>query len=261
MARWKIAHFTDEQIDAGVANDLSPTTGDSVPNLLKYAYGVSPFEDASSLAPSMHLVDGALLLQYRQRSAATDLRFDVEISSDLRNWASGVGVLEEIAREGIETGVDLVTIRDSRLMTSSGQRFLRLRVTRQTTDTAGVGLADDWQIRYFGRLGVDPSDDSDGDSLSNRAEMTSGSDPRDCYDGHDLVVKPLLTPVGQLLPGGIMRVWVGRSDGRPLRSAEITFSILTGENVLVGESGATMEITVRTNSQGIAEVRLIGDAC
>jgi hypothetical protein len=261
MALWKAAHFTAAQLDAGAADDLSSATGDGVPNLLKYAYGLSPFDDASSLGPVLQLVDGSILLQYRQRSAAKDLRFDVEISSDLKNWTSGVGLWEEIAREQVGPGIDLVSIRELSTLSLSQPRFLRLNVTRQITDTTGVGLPDDWQIRHFGLLGVGPDGDPDGDSLSNRTEMLSASDPHDCYDGHDLVVKPLLTPAGQLLPGGVMRVWVGRSDGRPLRSAEVNFKILAGENMLIGDSGTTLEVTVRTNAQGIAEVRLAGGGC
>ena len=44
-------------------------------------------------------------------------------------------------------------------------------------DLDGSGLPDQWELYYFGHVGVDPNADPDGDGLSNLEEYQSGTDP------------------------------------------------------------------------------------
>ncbi len=44
-------------------------------------------------------------------------------------------------------------------------------------DTNGGGMADWWQVQYFGALGVNPSADTDGDGVSNLQEYRDGTTP------------------------------------------------------------------------------------
>lgn len=46
------------------------------------------------------------------------------------------------------------------------------------TDADGNGLADLWELVHFGRTGVDPNADDDGDGLTNLKEYRRWSDPR-----------------------------------------------------------------------------------
>ena len=46
-------------------------------------------------------------------------------------------------------------------------------------DTDNNGLPDDWEMRYFGHLGVNPGTDSDGDGVINLNEYLAFSDPTD----------------------------------------------------------------------------------
>ncbi|MBL9134489.1 MAG: hypothetical protein JNK85_01410 [Verrucomicrobiales bacterium] len=46
-------------------------------------------------------------------------------------------------------------------------------------DGDGNGLPDAWELRYFGRVGIEPNGDADGDGLSNREEYLLGSNPVD----------------------------------------------------------------------------------
>ena len=46
-------------------------------------------------------------------------------------------------------------------------------------DSDGNDLPDKWDLRYFGRLGVDPNADEDGDGMTNREEYVEGTDPCD----------------------------------------------------------------------------------
>ena len=44
-------------------------------------------------------------------------------------------------------------------------------------DADGNGINDDWEIQYFGRIGVAPTGDADGDEMSNLQEFVAGIDP------------------------------------------------------------------------------------
>jgi len=44
-------------------------------------------------------------------------------------------------------------------------------------DADGNGINDDWEVQYFGKIGVDPHADPDGDGCNNLCEFLSGTDP------------------------------------------------------------------------------------
>jgi hypothetical protein len=46
-------------------------------------------------------------------------------------------------------------------------------------DADANGLPDAWEQRFFGRTGIDPNADEDGDGLSNRQEFEAGTNPND----------------------------------------------------------------------------------
>jgi uncharacterized GH25 family protein len=73
-----------------------------------------------------------------------------------------------------------------------------------------------------------------------------------------LTVTPQLTPTGQLLPGGKLRVWVGRSDGVPLRNAQVTITVTdpNDPNILTDGTATFQTVTVQTDADGFAEINL-----
>lgn len=72
-------------------------------------------------------------------------------------------------------------------------------------DSDQNGLDDAWERLFFGRLGVDPDEDSDGDQFTNREEYEAGTNPRDA----------LSVPPGQ--PGSDRRIIASVSPGGQFR--------------------------------------------
>lgn len=72
----------------------------------------------------------------------------------------------------------------------------------------------------------------------------------------ELLVVPLLNSRLQLLPEGWLLVWVGRTDGTALANASVTIRVPDSGNALVNGSARTTEVTVQTDANGIARVRL-----
>ncbi len=79
------------------------------------------------------------------------------------------------------------------------------------------GLLKSWQLQYFGRLGVDPNADPDGDGMSNIAEMRAGTDPT--FAGSRLE----FVSVDTAADGGAQIAWSSQSGRiyRVLRSREL----------------------------------------
>jgi hypothetical protein len=63
------------------------------------------------------------------------------------------------------------------------------------------GLPVDWELSHFGRTGIDPSTDPDGDGMSNLAEYRAGTDPNDPNSVFRFIE---ITPV----QGGIRLGWL-----------------------------------------------------
>ncbi|MBI2517336.1 MAG: hypothetical protein HYV95_10525 [Opitutae bacterium] len=76
----------------------------------------------------------------------------------------------------------------------SGAQTKTLTINHQPpgpADTNHNGLPDAWEQQYFGRLGVDPLADADGDGRSNAQEYAAGSNPVDFYQGRALVLNAI----------------------------------------------------------------------
>jgi hypothetical protein len=71
-----------------------------------------------------------------------------------------------------------------------------------------------------------------------------------------LTVSPLLGPAGELMPGGKLWIWVGRSDGIPLSNVAVALRVPDREdgNALVASGGRTSQLTLHTDTNGLCLV-------
>ena len=93
---------------------------------------------------------------------------------------SGSTVLDPLASQTSHTLFIVVrdgaTVRYTKSFTV-GARGQVTRLDFGEIDTDGNGLLDDWEQRYFGATGQNPNTDPDQDTLNNRQEFQSGTDP------------------------------------------------------------------------------------
>jgi hypothetical protein len=181
LPSWKLQHFTTTQLADGTSDDSADPNKDGVPNLLAYAFGLTPFQNAAGFVPTPTIASNRLRLTYRQATAASDITYVPEVSGDLASWISGTTTL--VSTVPISAGLDSVTVADPVLFSSASRRFIRLRVTRINFDFAGDGLLDDWQLKHFGTLAIDsntsPGSDPEPDGFTNLEESTANTDPLD----------------------------------------------------------------------------------
>ena len=134
---WRVAKFGANANSPIAAPDADPD-GDGVANLLEYALGADPLSSASRNLPS--LVPGAYLtISFSRVTAASDLTYTVQVSSDLLTWLDGSTYsatsstpananTTEVSRAGI--GIETIVVRDNTPVAGTAQRSIRLRVTR-----------------------------------------------------------------------------------------------------------------------------------
>lgn len=126
---------------ASAALNADPN-GDGVINLMAYALGLNPTVPSANALPTAAIKNYAgipyLYMTFNRSSAATDLTYIVEASSDLANWttvaSSAAGATTTgpgFVSENSSAPMFLVEVRDTQAVntTNGARRFLRLRVT------------------------------------------------------------------------------------------------------------------------------------
>ncbi|HEY4301746.1 MAG TPA: LamG-like jellyroll fold domain-containing protein [Candidatus Didemnitutus sp.] len=199
--------------------------------------------------------------------------------SDDSGWGDGLGLLQQGARSmtlGAMTNqvgnfngqIAEVLIYNHALSDTERQQVEQALTARYLTssgpmDSDGNGLPDDWEMQYFGHLGVDPSADSDGDGVPNFSEYQLGSDPTDYFNGR--VPQILITGgdnqtgfAGQFNPLPLTVLVENSADTSPLANAPVAFTVDAGEGYLatsnLGGISGQATLTVRTDANGFAQV-------
>lgn len=133
----------------------------------------------------------------------------------------------------------------------------RITVRTAAEDLDGNGLPDDWERQNFGRTGVDPNDDPDGDGLTNMQEYLAGTHPRDFYNGVEPIHDVLYD--GHPGPDDQLAMIVRKPDGTPWPNAPVNFDITSGRrrvSVTKGGPDYQFSVVVRADANGLAQCYL-----
>jgi hypothetical protein len=129
---WRERNFTAAQLNNwSVSGDAANPSGDGIPNLMKYALGLTPNKTASSGLPVLGQVSVSgktyLTLTFTDQAALTDIAYTVQVSSDLQTWQSGTSYAVRTDNGTTNTAV----FRDLTAIGDTPRHFMRLSVTRQ----------------------------------------------------------------------------------------------------------------------------------
>jgi glucose/arabinose dehydrogenase len=137
---WELAHF----LVGEYINDGNDTDSDGIEDGIEYAWGFSPkaknpMTDGLSINYSGLAVNNPIQIRFRRDPQATDLTYELQISSDLGDWTTittsiggavptGTGYLSEQTISG-QSPFREVLVTDSAPV--AAKRFVRLKVSRQ----------------------------------------------------------------------------------------------------------------------------------
>jgi len=135
---WRHSKFTAaELIDPSISGESADAEGDHLPNLLEYAFNLEPksFDSTRGFSGRLELDPNGehLVVTFKRRKAPTDLLYQVQVTSDLVDWQTGAGVVQELlpAQDDGNGITETVRFRVINAVNQTGQRFVRLRVNRQ----------------------------------------------------------------------------------------------------------------------------------
>ncbi len=129
---WREQNFTAAQLtNSAISGDTATPAQDGVPNLLKYALGLSPLTPAapSSLPVLSTLASGGtnyLTLSFTQLQSLADITYTVQVSDDLKTWNSGATYAIRVDNGATNHAV----YQDLTPMGGAPRHFMRLMITR-----------------------------------------------------------------------------------------------------------------------------------
>ena len=135
FSEWITLFFSQEEIENGnMAQPKSDPDKDGYINLVEYAFNSSPLKQSqiSDFAEiSKILVDGNYYyaFSYDQRIDLKGLEIELEVSSDMKNWNSGVEYFKKISETfDAESGYVNKTFRSIETINSSSAQFFRIKI-------------------------------------------------------------------------------------------------------------------------------------
>ena len=135
FASWMDGLPDEERPPEGQRGPLDEPAGDGIPNVLKYALGLSPMTPGTRDLPIQEVrnleVDGEqadyLTLTFTRPNAVGDVDYEVEAGGDLAGWPDSAVLVDELTTDNGD-GTTTYTYRDLQPIEDSDRRFLRLSV-------------------------------------------------------------------------------------------------------------------------------------
>jgi hypothetical protein len=138
LVDWQTSNFTRSQLnDSTISGPLAVPQADGIPNLLKYAFDISPSAPASApdrtALPSvgMQTRNGLryLTLTYRKNVEADGIRFDLQKSPNLLPgcWTT---INSDVVLQSVPDAAGDVFVTDMLNVTGTDKAFIRLSVTQ-----------------------------------------------------------------------------------------------------------------------------------
>lgn len=135
FSEWITLFFSQEEIENGnMAQPKSDPDKDGYINLVEYAFNSSPLKQSqiSDFAEISKIsVDGNYYyaFSYDQRIDLKGLEIELEVSSDMKNWNSGVEYFKKISETfDAESGYVNKTFRSIETINSSSAQFFRIKI-------------------------------------------------------------------------------------------------------------------------------------
>jgi hypothetical protein len=134
-AEWVLRCFRRDALPEQIAPNADPDA-DGIPNAVEYALDLSPLHVDRSELPGGFVTAGPVsnadyhAVNYRRRVGASDLHYDVQVSTNLTNWVSSAtnSVTVEIQVKPLSDGMESVTARTLYAVTGYTNHFMRVRV-------------------------------------------------------------------------------------------------------------------------------------
>jgi hypothetical protein len=125
LPSWRMLHF-----GSASAADSADPDADGHSNLMEYALGTSPTAPSPKPVTQTivsHAGSNYLAISFPRRKHP-DLRYLVELSSDLQSWSADAVLAD--SPSSLNPDFEQVTFRDKQPASTSGNRFIRLRVVK-----------------------------------------------------------------------------------------------------------------------------------
>ena len=129
-AVWQSAHFTPEEIAAGLADAGQDPDGDGLDNLAEYALGGNPrTADAASVLPVFQSLENQFHYIHNERTDDTSLTYTVEQTTNLVSSPWNTNGVEYVGEAAFSNHWKTVTNQIPTL--GKEQQFIRLKVEQE----------------------------------------------------------------------------------------------------------------------------------
>lgn len=131
FVEWRTAWFPTRSGDLDAFGE-EDADQDGISNFLEYAFGLDPTQTedrAGEALPRAYNAAGRLGVAFNKRAGATDLQYQVEVSSDLFQWSDGTGELEELPPGTTRSSLTVFAAPVGG--EAAAHRFFRIRVNRR----------------------------------------------------------------------------------------------------------------------------------